>query len=156
MRAFIARNLFWGALGDNPAATIAAFRSKINHPISLGDQFKIVLDDDHGMAGIHQPLKHLDKPFHVGHVQADGRFFENEQIAFGQPVEQMRFPQARKQMADQLDALGFPAAERRAGLAKPEIAQAGIAKGLQRAFDFRQAGIEFQGLLDRQVEHLRG
>ena len=71
----------------------------------------------------------------------------------GQAVEQVRLFQAGQQMADQLHPLGLAAAERGAGLAELEVAQAGIAQRLQRALDPRQAGKELQRLLHRQFQH---
>ena len=58
-------------------------------------------------------------------------------------------------MADELDTLRFAAAEGRAVLAQPKIAKARIAKRLQRAFYFWQAGKEIQRLFNRKIEHLR-
>lgn len=80
MRMFIPRHLLRGARRHNLSATRAAFRPKVNHPIRLGDQIQIMLNDHDGVAGIHESLQDFYEPPHVGDVQPNGGFFEDEEI----------------------------------------------------------------------------
>jgi hypothetical protein len=66
------------SLGDNSPAVIACVRPKVNHPISRLDHVEIVLDDPHGMARVHQPLKNLEQHADVVEVQAGGGFVEKK------------------------------------------------------------------------------
>ncbi len=87
-------------------------------------------------------------------MEADGRFFEDEQIAAGEAFEGVRFPEPRQEVGHQLDPLSLAAAEGGAGLTEMQVAQAGVVERLQRAFDARDAGEELQGRFDGQLEHL--
>ena len=64
-------------LRDDAAAAVAALRAQVDDPVGFGDHVEIVLDDDHRVAGIDQPVQHADQLFDVGHVQADGRLVEH-------------------------------------------------------------------------------
>src|SRR5882724_6846517 len=83
------RDLFGRALGYDAATAVAAFGTQINHPISLGDEVEIMFDDDDGMAGIYESLQDFHEPFYVRHVQANGRFLQEEQVSLGSAVEQV-------------------------------------------------------------------
>jgi hypothetical protein len=39
---------------------------------AFGEDVGVVLDDDDGMAFVHEAVEDVDEAFHVGHVQADG------------------------------------------------------------------------------------
>jgi hypothetical protein len=55
---------------------------------------------------------------------------------------------------DEFHSLGFAATQGGARLAEFQIVQAGVVQRLQRTLDFGEARKEFDGFLDRQVEHL--
>ena len=94
---------FGRALGHNGPPVLAAFRTEIDHPIRFGDELQVVLDDDHGVAGIHQALQHLNESLHVRHVQPDGGFLEDEQVALrARRSKQVGFSQAGEQVGDEL------------------------------------------------------
>ena len=57
-------------------------------------------------------------------------------------------------MSHKLDALGLTAAEGRAGLAKFEVAKAGLVEKGERTADFRLGGEEFESLLDCHVHDI--
>ena len=78
MRVAVCRDFFRRSFGYDLSTRIAAFRSKINHPIGFGNQIEIMLDYDDRVAGIDEPLQNFDKFPHIGYVQTDGRFFENK------------------------------------------------------------------------------
>jgi hypothetical protein len=56
---------------------------EVDDPVGRLDHVEVVLDDDHGVAGLHQAPKHLDEALHVGEVQAGGRLVEDVE---GAPV----------------------------------------------------------------------
>ncbi len=43
----------------------------------------MVLDDDDGVAFIKEAVEDVDEAFHVGHVEADGGFFDAVEVALG-------------------------------------------------------------------------
>ena len=70
-----------------PLATIspprfAGFGADIDDVVGVGDDAEVVLDDDDGVAVVHEPVQHLEQLRHVGHVQADGRLFEEVERRF--------------------------------------------------------------------------
>src|ERR1700722_8348597 len=135
MRAFVAGDLLGCAFGHNAAARFAAFGAEVDDPVRLGDEVKIMFDDDDRMAGIDETLEDTDKAADVGNVQSDGRLFKNEQVAFGRAFKEIGFAEPREQMRDELHALGLAAAEGGAGLAEFEIAEASVVEGEQGGLD---------------------
>ena len=107
----MAGHFLGGAANHDLAAGLASLGSQIHHPIRFGNQVEVVFDHEHGVPGVHQALQHLDQPIDVCHVQADGWFLEQEEIAaagdgdpatkwcvehHGQPVIwELRLPEAR-------------------------------------------------------------
>ena len=71
------RNLFRGALGNNLAATIASFRSKVHDPVGGLNHVQVMLDDDDSIAMVTQVVQHREQLFDVMKVQASGWFIEN-------------------------------------------------------------------------------
>src|ERR1019366_4061922 len=97
VRVFVAGDLLRRALPYNAPTALAAFRAEVDDPIGFGNEVQVMLDDNHRMAAIHHPLKPLYQPLDVRHVQADGWFFEDEQVPLRQAVEQVRLLQAGQQ-----------------------------------------------------------
>lgn len=65
-----------------PQATICPppeppLRPEIDDIVRDLDDIKIVLDDEHGIARVDQPLQYLDQLVHVRHVQARRRLVED-------------------------------------------------------------------------------
>jgi hypothetical protein len=52
-------NVFWRALRHDLAAIIAGFRAEIDDPIGALDDVEVVLDDEHGVAGIDEALENF-------------------------------------------------------------------------------------------------
>jgi hypothetical protein len=50
---------------------------------AFGEDVGVVLDDDDGVAFVHEAVEDVDEAFHVGHVQADGGFFDGVEVALG-------------------------------------------------------------------------
>ncbi len=59
------------------AALIACPRSDIDHPVACGHHAHIVLDDDDGVAGVHQTVKLRDQPVDIGRTQLGRRLVQN-------------------------------------------------------------------------------
>jgi hypothetical protein len=47
----------------------------------FGEDVGVVLDDDDGVAFVNEAVENVDEAFHVGHVQADGGFFDEVEVA---------------------------------------------------------------------------
>ena len=99
------RDLLGRAGGDHLAAAVAAFRPHVDDPVGGLDHVEVVLDHQHGVAGVDQALQHLRAALDVGEVQAGGRLVEDVERAAGGRA---------RQLVRQLDALGLAARERRA------------------------------------------
>lgn len=76
-------DLFGGALGDEVAAFGAGFGADVDEVVGFGEDVGVVLDDDDGVAFVHEAVQDVDEAFHVGHVEADGGFFDEVEVAFG-------------------------------------------------------------------------
>ena len=57
-------------LSGRLAAALAALGAQVDDPIGYLDDIQVMLDDHHGVAGIHQRLQHLDQAVHIGSMQA--------------------------------------------------------------------------------------
>ena len=103
--------------GENDlAARRAATGAELEQMIRLAHDRFLVLDDEHGVAAIAQPLHHADELAHVARMQADARLVEDEER-----VDQ-RIAEAR----GEIDALDFAAAERARGAVEREVAEADL------------------------------
>ena len=54
-------HLFRGALGHDEAAGTAALGAQINDMVGALDEVEVVLDDNDGIARVHQLLQHLNE-----------------------------------------------------------------------------------------------
>ena len=71
------RQILGRALRDDAPAAGAPFGPEIDYPVGFGDHVEVVLDDDHGIAAVDQPMQHPNQFVDVGHVQADGGLIEH-------------------------------------------------------------------------------
>ena len=78
-RCYVLRRAF----GHQFAATFTAFRAKIQHPIGSFDDFQIMFDHHHRIAGIHQRMQHFEQFAHIFEVQPSGRFIQDVKRAPG-------------------------------------------------------------------------
>ena len=112
----------------------------------------MVFDDDGGVTFVHQSLEEREELLDIGGVEADGGFLNQIKIALGRLV----FAQAgvggaglaAAEFGYQLDALGFASAERGAGLAELEVAEAGFLEQLEGAAEARVTGKKIGGFID--------
>ena len=77
--------------------------------------FEIVLDDDHGVAGLDQLVQHFEQLRHVVEMQPGGRLVEDVERAAGG---------ALGQFLGELDALRLAARQRRRLLADVDVIEA--------------------------------
>ena len=83
------------AVADDMAAMDAGAGAHVDHIIGVADRILVMLDDEHGVAEIAQPVERDQQPLIVALVEADARLVEH--------VEHAR--QARADLAGEADAL---------------------------------------------------
>src|SRR5438445_6395272 len=82
------RDLLRRADGDHLAARLAALRPEVDDPVGLLDHVEVVLDHEHRVPGVDEPLQHLEQLLDVGEVQTRGRLVEDvERLAGGNLAE---------------------------------------------------------------------
>lgn len=67
------------AARNDLTARVTGVWSEINDPVRTLDHIEIVFDNQHGTAGIHQSLEHLDQYTDVIKVEARGGLVEKKQ-----------------------------------------------------------------------------
>ena len=90
------------ALRDDLSPMHPRAGTEIDDVVGMADRVLVVLDHDHGVAEIAQPLERFEQPVVVTLVQTDARFVEH--------VEHAR--EARADLAGEADALAFAAGQR--------------------------------------------
>ena len=77
MRRLGARDDLRRAGGHDLAAGVAAFRPEVDDVVGGLDHVEVVLDQHHGVAGVHEAVQRFQQPLDVGQVQARGRLVED-------------------------------------------------------------------------------
>src|SRR5918995_1503170 len=132
--------------GDNYLpALVAAFRPEVDDPVGGLDHVEIVLDHEQAVACLQQLAERRQQLGDVVEVQPGGRLVENIKHAVAA---------LRRQMCRDLDALRFPARQRRRRLAQTEIAEADLVEHLQAAQDLGGAAEKCQRLAHGEIEDL--
>ena len=129
---------------DAPSAG-SALGSEVDDVVAGPDQLEVVLDDDHGVPHVDQPLQRADQPTDVLLVQARGGLVQEIQRVPGRLLREVR---------DQLEALCLPARDRRRRLAKGQVTQADVDHEFERSFDLRMIAEERQSFLGGAGEHV--
>jgi hypothetical protein len=146
---------FRGTGGDELTAGGAGFGSEIEDPVGVGDEIKVVFDDDDGVSGIDEAMEDIEEESDIGHVKADGGFFEEKEVVGSAPGGQgVGIGEAGEEVRDEFDALRFAAAEGGAGLAEFQVSEARIVEGGQGAGDTWKRLKEFERFLDGEIEDL--
>ena len=104
-----------------------------------------MLDDDHGVPGLDEPVQHLEQHLHIGEVQAGRRLVEQIQSLAGR---------ALAEFASQLDPLRLAAGERRTRLPELEVIQPHIVQRLQHLMNLGVMLEQFDRLLHIHVEDI--
>src|SRR5690606_35530937 len=105
-------NVFRRTLGDNTAASAAAFRAQVNYPVRRLDHIQIVLDDHHRIARVHQFAQNVQQKRDVVEVQASRGFVQNVESAACA---------ATRQLQRQLDALSLTPGQGGGALAQAQV-----------------------------------
>ena len=109
------------------------------------DHIEIMLDDQHGVAVVHDALQHFQQLLHIVRMQAGGRLIQHEQRLAGRLA---------LQLAGELHALGLAAGKRGRALSQLHIAQAHVLERLQLMADLVHAGEEVDGLFYAHFQHI--
>ena len=134
------------AFGHDAAALGAGLGADLENPVGGFEHVEVVLDDDHAVAALDELLQHVEQAPHVVPVQPGGGFVQRRRA----PAGGMRFwvlgllssglgapALKRAEVADELEALGFAAAEGVERLAQREIAEADLLKRGRAAAGWR-------------------
>ena len=105
-----------------------------------------MLDDDDGVALVHQAAQHPQQLAHVLEMQAGGGLIEDVARVPGGTFGQL---------GGQLHPLRLTAGQRGGGLAQPHITETHLDQGVEVTEDGGLVGEEFPGLLAGQIQHLR-
>jgi hypothetical protein len=65
------------ALEEDPAAVMAGAGTKIDEPVGVGHHRLVVLDHDHRLVGVDEPIEQAEQLLHAGEVQAGGWLVED-------------------------------------------------------------------------------
>ena len=122
------RDLLGRALGDDPAAAIAALRSEVDDPVGRLDDVEVVLDDEDRVAAVDQPMEDLEQLLDVGEVEPGRRLVEDVQGPPGRPP---------RQLGRELDPLRLAARQRRRRLAEVDVAEPDVVERLELGPDVR-------------------
>ena len=125
--------------GDDSPPRLAPFGPEVDDVVRRPDHLEVVLDHQHRVPAIDQPLQRRHQRGHVDHVQPGGRLVENVQRVV---------LRAAGQLLGQLDPLRLAAGEGRRGLAEGEVAEADLVEQLQGPRDLRVIGEKLEGFLD--------
>jgi hypothetical protein len=103
-------------LKNDVAAAGAGLGADFDDVIGRADHRLVVLDDDHGVAGVGERADDADEPVDVARMQADARLVEDEE----------RVDERRAEAGGEVDALHFAAGERARGAVEGEVAEADL------------------------------
>ena len=126
------------------AAAGAAFGAEVDDPVRGLDDVEVVLDHDHRVAVVAQPVQHGQQQLDVVEVQAGRRLVEDVERAPGVALGQLE---------RELHALRLAAGERGRRLAERDVAEADVEQRRELARDRGHRLEERVRLLDRHREH---
>jgi hypothetical protein len=92
---------------------------EVDDPVGVGHHRLVVLDHDHRLAGVDQPVQEAEQLLEVGQVQAGGGLVEHVDAA------------RRRPSGGELEALALAARQRGERLAEAEVAEADVGHALQ-------------------------
>ena len=124
---------------------LAAFGTEVDHAVRGRDDVQVVLDDDDGIAPVHEPLQRGDELCDVRHVQPRRGLVEHED---GPPEG------GRGELGGQLDPLRFATGKRRARLPELEIPEPDLREEVERPPHRREWREELAAFVDRHGENV--
>jgi hypothetical protein len=137
-----ARDQFRRALRDDATAAFAAFRAKIDDPVSLLDDVKVMLDDEHRVAERNQTLQNVKQFANIVKMQAGGGLIKDVESAASL---------ALGKFAGKFDALGFAAREGSGGLAESYVSEDNLDERGELLLNLRNIFEELQGVDGREI-----
>ena len=127
-RLGVAHDLLGRALGHEVAAVLAGARAEVDQVVGRAHRALVVLDDDHRVAEVAQPLERVDQARVVALVQADRRLVEDVEHA----------DEARPDLGGQPDPLRLAAGERGRRALERQVADADVVEEAQPLVDLAQ------------------
>jgi hypothetical protein len=103
------------AFEDDPAAVVAGTGAEIDDPIGVRHDRLVMLDDDHRLTGVNEPVEQAKQLFDIGEVQAAGRLVEDVDSPF--------FGAFVAELGRQFEPLPLATGQRRERLAEGQIAE---------------------------------
>ncbi len=131
------------ARGDDPTAAEAARRSEVDDPVGRLDHVEVVLDHEHRVALLDEPVEDLEQLLDVGEVETGRRLVEQVERPAGRPPAEL---------GRELDPLGLAARQRRGRLAEMDVAETDLGQDLELRGHVRDRGEDLERLLDRHLE----
>ena len=126
-RLRIRRDLLYCSFAEDPAALPAGLGAELDDPVREGEDLRVVIDEDDGVAVHDQVLHDARQSLDVGGMQADGGLVEDVENTGG----------AVSHRPGKLHALPLPGGEGRRGPVKGKIAEAQLNKayrGIREGF----------------------
>ena len=108
-------------LGDDLAPLDAGARAEVDQPVGRAHRVLVVLDDDHRVAHVAEPLEGGDQAVVVARMQADRGLVEDVEHA----------DQPGPDLAGQADPLGLAAGERRCRAVERQVVQPDVGQELE-------------------------
>ena len=133
------------ALGDHPAARVAAVGAEVDHPVGALHDLEVVLDHEQRVAAVDEAREARQQPLDVREMQPRRGLVEHE--------ERVRAGLA-PEVGGELQALRLAAGERRERLPEAQVVEADVGERLQAGADLGLALEQGDGLGDREVEDL--
>ena len=141
-RAPVARHVARRALGDDLAAVLARARPHVDEPVGRAHHLLVVLDHEHGVAEVAEPLERPDQPAVVALVEPDRRLVEDVEHA----------DELRADLGREPEPLRLAAGERPRRAVEVEVPDADVVEEREPLPDLLQDAPADQHLRRRQLE----
>ena len=144
-RMLVRHDVVGRACGDDVAAVDAGAGADVDHVVGGADRVLVVLDHDHGVAEVAQPLQRLEQARVVALVQADRGLVEHVEHA----------GQAGADLRGEPDALALAARQRAGSARQREVFEADIDQEVEPLADFLEDAAGDLVLLRRELGRQR-
>ena len=134
--------LFWGALGNDLAATLPAFWPHVDNPVGGFDDVEVVFDNNHRIAASDKLVQDGKETFDVVCMETSGGLVEDvESFAGG----------AAGKFGSELDTLGFAARKGGGGLPKADVTKTNFLNSFEFVVNGREIMEEIAGFVDGHI-----
>ena len=145
-RVRVAHDLLGRPRRDEVPAVLAGAGPEIDDVVRRRDRRLVVLDDQHGVAQVAQPLERAEEPVVVALVQADARLVQHVEHA----------DEARADLGREPDALPLAAGERGRLALQRQVAEADVGEELQPLADLLEHPLGDRLLGRREIDLAKG